>query len=134
VATLDWLARPLALIEITGEIFGGVNAAGLGGLRQGFTVSPTGVAAPVHANGGWGQVAFIPNPRLSLHLYGGEESDSGGLVAGNVSRNLIYAANVIYKIAPNILTALEIAQIRTDYVVSGQRLNNHYDLALGYLF
>ena len=90
---------------------------------------------PVHTNGAWGQVAFFAAPRLSFHLYGGEESDhSAGFSAGNISRNLTYAGNMMYKLAPNVVAAIEIAQNRTDYVVSGARLNNHYDLALGYLF
>ncbi len=135
VATVDWLARPFAAVEFTGALFHGDNAAGLGALRQGFTVLNNGSVLAVHANGGWAQVAFIVTPRLSFHLYGGEESDhSAGFSAGNISRNLTYAGNVMYKLAPNIIGAFEIAQNRTDYVVLGSRLNNHYDLALGYLF
>ena len=56
------------------------------------------------------------------------------LLANNVRRNLIYAGNLIYKLAPNILAAFEVSQNRTAYTVSGTRLNNHYDLALAYLF
>jgi hypothetical protein len=40
----------------------------------------------------------------------------------------------VYKLAPNILAAFEASQTRTDYISSGLRLNNHYDLALAYLF
>ena len=135
LATVDWLARPIAAVEFTGAFFHGDNAAGLGALRQGFTVLNNGSALPVHANGGWAQVAFIVTPRLSFHLFGGEESDrSAGFSAGNISRNLMYAGNIMYKLAPNIVAAFEAAQNRTDYVVSGSRLSNHYDLALCYLF
>lgn len=135
LATVDWLARPVAAVEFTGAFFHGEDAAGLGALRQGFTVLNNGSVLPVHTNGGWAQIALIATPRLSFHLYGGEESDqSAGFLAGNISRNLTYAGNLMYKLAPNIVAALEIAQNRTDYVVSGQRLNNHYDLALGYMF
>ena len=135
LATVDWLARPIAAVEFTGAFFHGDDAAGLGALRQGFTVLNDGSVLPVHVNGGWAQVAFIATPRLSFHLYGGEESDhSAGFSAGNISRNLTYAGNLMYKLAPNIVAALEIAQNRTDYAASGSRLSNHYDLALGYLF
>ena len=135
LATLDWLARPVASVEFTGAFFHGDDAAGLGALRQGFAVLANGSVLPVHTNGAWGQVAFFAAPRLSFHLYGGEESDhSAGFSAGNISRNLTYAGNLMYKLAPNVVAAIEIAQNRTDYVVSGARLNNHYDLALGYLF
>jgi hypothetical protein len=135
LATVDWLARPVAAVEFTGAFFHGDDAAGLGALRQGFMVMNDGSVLPVHANGGWAQVAFIATPRLSFHLYGGEESDhSAGFSAGNITRNLTYAGNLMYKLAPNIVAAIEIAQNRTDYVASGSRLSNHYDLALGYLF
>jgi hypothetical protein len=40
----------------------------------------------------------------------------------------------MYKLAPNVLAALEAAQVRTEYLSSVLRLNNHYDLALAYLF
>jgi hypothetical protein len=133
--TLDWLARPIAAVEFTGALFRGDDAAGLGALRQAFTVLNDGSVLPVHVNGGWGQVAFFVTPRLSFHLFGGEESDhSAGFSAGNITRNLTYAANIMYKLAPNVVAAFEVAQNRTDYVVTGSRLNNHYDLALGYLF
>jgi hypothetical protein len=135
LATLDWLARPISAVEFTGALFHGDDAAGLGALRQGFMVLNDGSVLPVHANGGWAQVAFTITPRLSFHLFGGEESDhSDGFSAGNTSRNLTYAGNIMYKLAPNIVAAFEAAQNRTDYVASGLRLSNHYDLALGYLF
>jgi hypothetical protein len=72
---------------------------------------------------------------LSFHIYAGEQADrSSDLAAGSVSRNFVYAGNLIYKLAPNILAALEVSQARTQYLGSLLRLNNHYDLALAYLF
>lgn len=133
--TLDWLARPVSLFEFSGAFFRGTNAAGLGGLRQGFTVLPSGGVLPVHTTGGWAQLAFFATPRLSFHLYGGEEADrNADLLSGSISRNLTYAGNAIYKLAPNVLAALELSQTRTAYLGSGTRLNNHYDLAIAYLF
>ena len=41
---------------------------------------------------------------------------------------------VMYKLAPNVVAALEASQARTEYLGSLLRLNNHYDLALAYLF
>jgi hypothetical protein len=135
LGTLDWLARPCGWIEFTGAFFHGDNAAGLGGLRQGFTVLSNGAVVPVHVNGGWGQLSLIATPRLSFHLFGGGEFDNGMSLPSNaISRNLSYAGNVMYKLAPNVLAALEISQLRTTSVSSGVRLNNHYDLALAYLF
>ena len=52
----------------------------------------------------------------------------------NIQRNFVYAGNIMYKLAPNVLAALEAAQTRTEYLGSVLRLNNHYDLALAYLF
>jgi len=40
----------------------------------------------------------------------------------------------MYKLAPNVITAFELSQLRTMYFGLGDRLNNHYDLAIGYLF
>ncbi|MDP9169723.1 MAG: hypothetical protein M3N54_03830 [Acidobacteriota bacterium] len=135
VQTLDWLAQPSKYIEITGAAFHGRNAAGLGSLRQSFTVLPSGAVLPVRVNGGWGQVALFPGARLSAHFFGGGEWDRGPSLPGTyVSRNLSYAGNLIYKLAPNVLAALELSQLRTTYVAPGTRLNNHYDLAIAYLF
>ncbi len=135
LGTLDWLIKPSGLIEFSGAMFHGTDDSGLGGLRQGFTILSTGEVIPVHGTGGWTQFAIFPASRLSLHVFGGEESDrASDLAANSVSRNLTYAANVVYKLAPNVLTAIEASQTRTDYIASGLRLNNHYDLAFAYLF
>lgn len=135
LTTLDWLAKPSDRIEFTGAFFHGMNDTGLGALRQGFTILASDLAIPVHANGGWGQLALFPASRFSLHIYGGEESNRvADLIGNSISRNLVYAGNVVYKFASNVLGAFEVSQTRTDYIQSGQRLNNHYDLALAYLF
>ena len=39
--TIDWMLQPLAKVRFTGMFFTGRNAAGVGGLRQGFTLSVT---------------------------------------------------------------------------------------------
>lgn len=135
LGTLDWLIKPSNLIEFSGAFFRGTDDAGLGGLRQGFTILPTGQVIPVHGIGGWAQFAIFPASRISLHVFGGEESDrASDLVTNSINRNLSYAANIVYKLAPNVLAALEASQTRTDYIASGLRLNNHYDLAFAYLF
>ena len=56
------------------------------------------------------------------------------ILPGNIRRNLVWAGNGVYKLAPNILAAFEFSQNRTAYLSSGTRLNNHYDLAVAYLF
>jgi hypothetical protein len=135
LATLDWLIRPSALVEFTGAFFHGTDAAGLGGLRQGFTILNSGEVIPVHAAGGWSQLALFPNSRISLHIFGGEEADrASDLISNSVRTNLVYAGNIVCKVSSNVLTAIEVSQTRTDYISSGVRINNHYDLALAYLF
>ena len=133
--SLDWMIRPFSKLEFTGAFFQGTNAAGLGGLRQGFTVfSPTRVVA-IGAIGGWGQFTVAATRRLSFNLMGGEESNrAADLRAGAVNRNLSYAGNAMYRLGSNLLIGLEASQVRTTYVGLGTRLNNHYDLGFAYLF
>jgi hypothetical protein len=89
----------------------------------------------VHSQGEWGQITFFPSSRLSLHVYAGEQQDRpSDLAPGSVDRNFVYAGNLMYKLAPNVLAAFEASQARTQYPGSVVRLNNHYDLALAYLF
>jgi len=139
IASLDWLVRPLALVEFSGEFFHGQNVAGLGA-RQGFDILFSDAASsdsviPVHSQGEWGQIAIFPAARLSFHLYAGEQHDRAADLAPNsVNRNFVYAGNFIYKLAPNVLASFEASQARTQYLGSLLRLNNHYDLALAYLF
>ena len=135
VFSLDWLVRPVQLVEFSGAFFRGTNAAVLGALRQGFTVSPAGAVIPVHVTAGWGQIKIYATSKLSLHFYGGQEYDKArDLTTGSVTRNIQYAGNAVYKLAPNVLAAFEASQTRTTYLPFGLRLVNHYDLALGYLF
>jgi hypothetical protein len=135
IFSLDWGLRPARVIDITGAFFDGRNVSGLGSLRQGVTILPTGIAIPVHSSGEWGQIALFPSARGSFHLYGGVENDNpADLAANGITRNFVYAGNYIYKLAPNVLAAIELSQARTSYLTSGLRLNNHYDLALAYLF
>ncbi|MDQ6665489.1 MAG: hypothetical protein M3Z23_13990 [Acidobacteriota bacterium] len=134
-ASLDWMIKPVSLIEFSGAWFRGENLANLGTLRQGFVILSTGKAIPIHSLGGWAQIAIFPTGRLSVHFYGGQQRDrESDLKFGGIARNFVYAGNFIYRLAPNLLTSLEFSQTRTTYIDVGNRLNNHYDLALAYLF
>jgi hypothetical protein len=134
IASLDWMIHPASKIEFSGEFFDGQDVAGLGAL-PGFFVSEAGIPSPVHSNGEWGQLTLFPASRLSFHIYSGEQANRTLDVALNgVTTNFVYAGNLIYKFAPNVLGALEASQTRTEYLGAGLRLNNHYDLALAYLF
>lgn len=133
--TLDWLIQPISKLEFSGAFFNGRNPAGLGSLGQGFTFINSYRAIPVEAAGGWGQLSWITTDRLSFNVYGGQESDRpADLLPGGIARNRAYAANLIYRIGQNVLAGLEASQVRTLYLGSGNRVNNHYDVGLAYLF
>jgi hypothetical protein len=135
IVSLDWLVRPASRIEFSGEFFHGKNVTGLGALRQGFTILGDEAVIAVHSQGEWGQLSLFPSARLSFHVYSGEQHDRAtDLAANGISRNFVYAGNFVYKLAPNVLAAFEASQTRTQYLGSVVRLNNHYDLALAYLF
>ncbi len=132
---IDWMLQPLAKWRFTGTFFHGRNAAGLGGLRQGFNFSDENHFTAVRTSGGWAQVSLLATKRLTFNSYAGLESDNAAdLLAGQISRNFVYALNSQYRLGPNILLGLEVSQARTAYTGGRIRLLNHYDLALAYLF
>ena len=85
--------------------------------------------------GGWTQLAWLATPKLTFHLIAGQQNNQASEVSdGLIYKNQGYAANLVYRLAPNVLFSLEGMQLRTSYVGSGTRLNNHYDLGVAYLF
>jgi hypothetical protein len=133
--TMDWLIQPISKVQITGMFFHGENPAGLGGLRQGFTIFSGHDVRAVHADGGWSQVLFQATSRLAFHVYAGQESDRGAdLLLGSIARNFLYAGNAVYRLGSNVLVGFEASQARTRYLGLGSRVNDHYDLSLAYLF
>ena len=135
VFALDWLAQPWHKLEFSGAFFHGENVANLGGIGAGFTIMDEEYVVPVHADGGWQQISFLATPRLTFNLFGGEQQNRGSDVAwGQVAKNQAYGANLMYRIAPNVIASFEAEQARTNYLSTTNRLNNHYDLGLAYLF
>ena len=139
--SLDWFVNPIERVEFTGAWFAGRNLAKLGGggVGQGFTIvtlSPDEFRViPVRTRGGWAQVTFIATPRLSFNLYGGQDDPNNrDLASGGVAKNLAYAANAFYRLAHNVVVGAEVSQVRTQFLNGQRPLNNHYDLALAYLF
>jgi hypothetical protein len=133
--TIDWLIQPLAKVQFTGTYFHGRNAAGVGGLRQGFTIVDGNRFTAIRASGGWAQLAYLATNRLTFNVYAGQESDrAADLLSGQIARNFAYAANARYRIGSNVLLGLEANQVRTKFVGGLNRLVNHYDIALAYLF
>jgi len=133
--TIDWMLQPLTKWRITGTYFHGRNASGIGGLRQGFNFFDEAHFTAVRTSGGWAQVTYLATKRLTFNSYAGQESDhAADLLAGQISRNFVYAVNSQYRLGQNILLGLEVSQTRTAYTGGRIRLLNHYDLALAYLF
>ena len=135
LVTLDGLFRPVHLVELSGAFFGGQNAAGLGGLGPGFRVTPAGDAYAVNSRGGWLQLALFPTQRLTLHFFGGAQVNRrSDLIGYYPQSNISVAANIYYRLAPNVFLAFEAAQARTTWTSGTTHLRNHYDLALAYMF
>lgn len=140
----DWSVSPLPRIELKGFFFNGENVAhfGTGGIRQGFWITAPREVFSVHSRGGWTQLKLIATPRLSFHLQAGQHDDRdsdvragfSGSTGGGIGKNQAYGVNFFYKLSPNVIASFETMQIRTRYLSFGNRLNNHYDLALAYLF
>ena len=132
--SLDWFANPLSKLEFTGAFFSGQNVAPVGGL-EGFTILPGGVAIPIHSKGGWSQLTLLATSRLSFHIFSGlEDGRTADLGNYAIGRNWLFGANMFYRLAPNVLAGAEVSQARTNYTDSRLRTNNHYDLAVAYLF
>ena len=132
--SLDWFANPWRRLEFTGAFFSGQNVGPVGGL-SGFRVLPDGMVIPVHSRGGWGQLTLLATSRLSFHIFSGlEDGRAADLAPYAIARNWLFGGNLFYRLAPNVLLGVEASQARTAYIESGTRLNNHYDLALAYLF
>ena len=137
VLSFDWLARPLRQVEFTGTFYTGQNVAplGTGAIRQGFVAFGPDLLTAVHGVGGWGQLKLRASSRLWFNLFSGQQDDRNSqLAAGAIGKNLVYGANLFYRLTPNVLASFEASQTRTNYLGSGVLLNNHYVLALGYLF
>jgi hypothetical protein len=89
----------------------------------------------VRGTGGWSQVALHATDRLTFNVYGGQHDDwRRDLRFGGTDKNQAYAANVIYRLVQNVLLSFEATHLRTTYTTVGLRKNNHYDVAVAYLF
>jgi hypothetical protein len=133
--SFDWFANPWEKIEFTGAYYDGENIAGLGTVGPGYFVVRPGLLRPVPSMGGWAQLAWLATPKLTFHLIAGQHNNQASEVyQGLIYKNQGYAANLVYRLAPNVLFSLEGMQLRTSYVDRGTRLNNHYDLGVAYLF
>ena len=137
LVSADWLIAPAEWIDLEGAAYTGQNLAnfGLGAIRQAFTISGPNNAAAIHAKGGWTQLTLRATKRVSFHLMGGiQDGRDRDLLFGDIASNHSYGGNVFFHLAPNVIWSLEMMQTRTNYLGIGLRENNHYDLAIAYLF
>jgi hypothetical protein len=137
LVSIDWLVRPGRKFELTGAFYTGENVAhlGNGGIGQGFVVAGPQQVKPLHSQGGWAQLAWLPTERMTFHFFSGRQDERNPeLPPGQIGINLAYGANFFYRLAPNVIMSLETSQVRTSYIQMGRRLNNHYDLAFAYIF
>jgi hypothetical protein len=136
VYSFDWLLRPVSKLEFSGMVFHGQNVAPLGALPQGFLVyGYDSEVTAVHSTGGWAQFRVPITSRLAWDVYGGQQDDrNSDLAYGYIGKNQGYFTNLMYRIAPNVIVSIEGGQVRTTYLGMGNRLNDHYDLGLAYLF
>jgi hypothetical protein len=132
---MDWFFNPWKPVEFSGVFYSGQNVAHLGsGTRQGFALYPH-YGEAVGSQGGWGQLTLHALPRLDFHLFTGQVDDANhDLGTGSIGKNLLFGGNAYFRVAPNVLVGFEATQVRTMYIGRGLRINNHYDLALAYLF
>ena len=136
VVSADWFMNPWRRLEFSGAFFSGQNVAnlGTGGVNEGYALYRS-VAWAIAGQGGWGQLTLHTWPRVDLHVFlGDQQYATRYLGTGDVCANLLYGANLYYRLAPNVILAPEISQLRSRYIGQTVLINNHYDLALAYLF
>jgi hypothetical protein len=132
--SFDWLVDPLPRVEITGAFYRGQNLSTIGG-GSGITLFGNDTLAGIHQVSGWIQTSYRLTPRLKLNGFAGEQSDRPGDLANAALRsNLAWGGNLMFHLAPNVIASLEALQLRTKFLNSGLRINDHYDLAIAYLF
>ncbi len=133
--SFDWFANPWEKLEFTGAFYDGENIAGLGAISPSYYILTPGLFRPVESIGGWAQLAWLATPKLTFHLIAGQHNNQASEVPdAMIYKNQGYAANLIYRLAPNVLLSLEGMQLRTSYLGRGARLNDHYDVGVAYLF
>lgn len=133
--SVDWLVAPFSKLEWTGIFWSGENIQHMGAFRNGLRVLPDNTAIPVHTQGGWTQFSVLPTDRITLNFMAGIHDDrNSDLLRGQNARNRQGAANIMFRLAPNVVLSFEAVNIKTLYLGLGNRVNQRYDLAIAYLF
>lgn len=135
IFAMDWNVSPHSRLALTGTFFNGENVHHLGALRQSFRIAANGFITTVHSTGGWAQLSVPATDRLTFNWFAGIHDDrDADLNRGQNGRNRNAGANVMYRLAPNVVLTFEGLQIRSNYVGAANRRMNRYDLSIAYLF
>jgi hypothetical protein len=146
--TGDWSIPLGSRLEVKGEAYFG-RAIGLGeesGSRNDDFYAVTGLIdepgtriSGINSVGGWAQLSIRARSDLDFNLaYGQNDPRNRDILSGlrNAStsfKNQSASANFIWQLRHNFLLSLEYRRLWTDYA-AGQQTNNHFNLAVGYLF
>lgn len=134
VVSADFKYDPKRWLEVSGTFLHGENFGNLGGLSPGITTSEYG-AIPVHASAGWLQVAFPVTSRLTFDLYAGRQFNRGSdLNTSDPFRSLMYAGNILYRIAPNVVLGFEGGENEITYWNAVPYSGHRFDATVAYLF
>jgi hypothetical protein len=146
--TSDWLIPLTRHFELTGEAFYG-QGLGLGkpsGADIADVFSFTGSlsdslakARGIHSAGGWTQLKARPTAKLDFNFaYGLDDPRNRDIFAGVLPydarlKNETFSVNSIYRLRSNFIVSVEYRRLWTTYA-DAQTTNNHFNLAIGYLF
>jgi len=134
VISADLAYKPLRWLELSSTLLHGENFANLGGIPPGVTVVGQSVT-PIHGTAGWLQLAFPITNRLTVDIYAGrQQNQARDLSSYEISRTLIYAGNVLYRCAPNVVLGFEASPDRLQYLNKTAIASNRYDATVAYLF
>jgi len=139
LVSADWFFNPWRRVEFSGAFFNGrnVSSLGTGAVNQGYYIvsGPYATAEAINAIGGWGQLTLHTLRRVDFHLFTGQSDYTDAqLQPGSIGKNLLFGGNLFFRLAPNVILAPEVTQLRSYIIGQRTRINNHYDLALAYLF
>ncbi len=134
VISSDFLFKPLHWLEVTGTVFRGENFANLGGLPVSLA-SVGNNLIPVKGTAGWMQLALPLTRRFTFDAYAGRQVNAArGLSPFQIAGTLIYAANILYRVGPNVVLGIEAGRENVAYANHTLILANRYDATLAYLF
>lgn len=149
---VDWNVPLSDRAGIAGEYFTGRNLGGLqAGVFQGYnpdfahingSTVIAGGARGIGTTGGWSQISLRPDAfgdRVTFYgTFGLDDPRNKDLASVSVrdwrSRNLSYAASMIFKPVPQISIGAEFKRLETNYTRSGKKQVSHFNLGAAYSF